>query len=496
MKQKTYIAIDLKSFYASVECVERKLDPMDTLLVVADKSRTEKTICLAVSPALKAWKIPGRARLFEVIQRVQEVNAQRRRQAPGGRFTGKSHFASALAADSGLELDYLIAPPRMAYYMEYSTRIYQIYLKYVSAEDVHVYSIDEVFIDATDYLAAAKQTPREFAMRMILDVLKETGVTATAGIGTNLYLCKIAMDIGAKHIEPDENGVRIAELDEISYRRQLWDHTPITDFWRVGPGYQRRLASRGMYTMGDVARQSLLDEDVLYKLFGVNAELLIDHAWGEESCTIGDIKGYRPQENSIGSGQVLTCPYPFDKALLVIREMADALSMTLVEKGLATRQLALDVGYDNENISQSGSYRGEIKSDRYGRQIPKPAHGVTRLPEKTASSRRIIEAVGALFEEIVDRRLTIRRMNLTALEVTAETEESRPPEQLNMFTDYAAEERRREAEAASLAREKKRQRAVLEIRKKFGKNAVVRGMDLLEGATARDRNRQIGGHKA
>ena len=496
MKQRTYIAIDLKSFYASVECVERKLDPMDTLLVVADKSRTEKTICLAVSPALKAWKIPGRARLFEVIQRVQEVNAQRRRLAPGGRFTGRAHSASELAADPSLELDYLIAPPRMAYYMEYSTRIYQIYLKYVSAEDVHVYSIDEVFIDATDYLAAAKQTPREFAMGMIQDVLRETGVTATAGIGTNLYLCKIAMDVGAKHIEPDENGVRIAELDEMSYRRQLWDHTPITDFWRVGTGYQRRLASRGMYTMGDVARQSLLDEDVLFKLFGVNAELLIDHAWGVESCTIGDIKAYRPQETSIGSGQVLTCPYSFDKALLVVREMADALSLTLVEKGLVTCRLALDVGYDNENVSADGSYCGAIKADRYGRQLPKPAHGVTRLPEKTASSQRIIRAVAALFEKIADRRLTVRRLNLTALEVTGETAEPRPPEQLNMFTDYAAEERRRQEEAATLDREKKRQRAVLEIRKKFGKNAVVRGMDLLEGATARERNRQIGGHKA
>ena len=372
MEQRTYIAIDLKSFYASVECVERGLDPMNAHLVVADESRTEKTICLAVSPALKAQGIPGRPRLFEVIQRVRAINADRQKRASGRRFQGASHFASELQENANLALDYIVAPPRMAFYIEYSTRIYQIYLNYVDAKDIHVYSIDEVFIDATEYLKASGLTAHDLAMEIILDVLRSTGITATAGIGPNLYLCKIAMDIWAKHIEQDENGVRIAELDEMSYRRQLWDHRPLTDFWRVGRGYARKLEEHGMFTMGDVARQSVRDEDVLYDLFGVNAELLIDHAWGWEPCTIADIRAYRPDSSSIGSGQVLSCPYSFGKARLVVREMADALALELVDKRLATDHLVLDVGYDNGNVADGGAYAGEVKADRYGRRTPMP----------------------------------------------------------------------------------------------------------------------------
>ena len=497
MEQRTYIAIDLKSFYASVECVERGLDPMNAHLVVADESRTEKTICLAVSPALKAQGIPGRPRLFEVVQRVKGINAQRRKRAPGRQLLGASHFASELRRDPTLALDYVVAPPRMAFYIEYSTRIYQIYLNYVDEKDIHVYSIDEVFIDATEYLKVSGLTARDLAMEIILDVLRSTGITATAGIGPNLYLCKIAMDIWAKHIEPDENGVRIAELDEMSYRRQLWDHRPLTDFWRVGRGYARKLEVHGMFTMGDVARQSVRDEDVLYDLFGVNAELLIDHAWGWEPCAIADIKAYRPDSSSIGSGQVLSCPYSFGKARLVVREMADALALELVDKRLTTDQLVLDVGYDNGNVADGGAYAGEVKADRYGRRTPKPAHGTQRLVRRTSSARRIAEAALELYDRIVDPRLSIRRLNLAALNIADEREAVQDaPEQLDMFTDYAALEQQRAAEEAALAREKQGQQAILEIRRKFGKNAILKGTSLMEGATARDRNRQIGGHKA
>ena len=393
MEDKAYIAIDLKSFYASVECVERNLDPLVTNLVVADPARTEKTICLAVSPSLKAYGIGGRARLFEVVQRVEQINSMRKLRAPKRQFKGESANASQLEQDPSLKLGYIVAPPRMAHYMEVSTRIYNIYLRYAAPEDIHVYSIDEVFIDAASYLKARKITAREFASLMIQDVLKETGITATAGIGTNLYLCKIAMDIVAKHIPADENGVRIAELDEMSYRRQLWEHRPITDFWRVGKGYAKRLAERGLFTMGDIARCSTYNEDLLYKLFGINAELLIDHAWGWESCTIADIKSYRPENNSISSGQVLQCPYDFEKAKLVVREMTDMLVLDLVDKGLVTDQMVLTIGYDIDNLHPYSFYSGEITTYHYGRKIPKSAHGSINIGGHTSSTAKIISAV-------------------------------------------------------------------------------------------------------
>ena len=493
---KSYIAIDLKSFYASQECVERELDPMTTNLVVADDSRTEKTICLAVSPSLKAFGIPGRARLFEVVQKVKEANALRRTRAPGRTFTGKSCDANALRADPSLEIDYIVAPPRMAHYMECSTRIYEIYLKYVAPEDIHVYSIDEVFIDATPYLKTYGLTPREFARKLIYEVLETTGITATAGIGTNLYLCKVAMDIVAKRTEPDEYGVRLAELDEMSYRRTLWSHRPMTDFWRVGRGYAKKLEQHGIFTMGDIARCSVNNEKLFYKLFGVNAELLIDHAWGWEPTTIADIKAYRPSTNSLGSGQVLHCPYTWDKARIIVREMTDLLVLDLVDKGLVTDQMILTIGYDRENLSdpeRMKQYRGEVVRDPYGRAIPKHAHGSVNLGQRTASTRLITDAVMELYDRITDPALLVRRVNLVAARIIPEREVPREPvQQLDLFTDYAAQEK----EEADLEREKRRQQAVLTIRKKYGKNAILKGMNYQEGATTRDRNAQIGGHKA
>ncbi len=482
MNGRTYIAIDLKSFYASVECVERGLDPLDAHLVVADESRTDKTICLAVSPALKALGIAGRPRLFEVMEQVEKINVQRRLQAPGRRFQGTTHLASRLRENSALALSYIVAPPRMAFYIEYSTRIYQVYLKYVAPEDIHVYSIDEVFIDATDYLATSGLSPRQMAMNMILDVLRYTGVTATAGIGPNLYLCKIAMDIRAKHLPADENGVRIAELDEETYRRTLWSHRPLTDFWRVGRGIAARLEGRGLFTMGDIARQSLRDEELLYRLFGVNAELLIDHAWGQESCTMADIKSYRPEAESLTSGQVLPCAYEADKARLVLREMADALALSLVDKGMTGGQVAVMAGYDAGEEGVSG-----------------PAHGSQRLPRQTASARLVTEAALAIFDRTVDPRRKIRRLNIAVADLATEDAAAGPrecTEQLDMFTDYEALDRQRAAEDEAIAREKQRQLAVLDIRKKFGKNAILMGTSLMEGATGRERNRQIGGHRA
>lgn len=507
MADRTYIAIDLKSFYASVECMERGLDPMTTNLVVADKSRTEKTICLAVSPSLRAYGISGRARLFEVVQKVREINAARAQAAPGHRFTGSSCQAGELKEDPSLALDYVTAPPQMARYMKISGEIYQVYLKYIAPEDIHVYSIDEVFIDATAYLAAYETTARELARRMILDVLKTTGITAAAGIGTNLYLCKTAMDIEAKHIPADENGVRIAELDEMSYRRLLWSHRPLTDFWRVGRGYAAKLEERGLYTMGDIARCSLgkpgdyYNEDLLYNLFGVNAELLIDHAWGWEPCTIADIKAYKPQSSSVGSGQVLKCPYSYEKARLAVREMADLLALDLVDKGLVTDQIVLTVGYDIDNLKDPAlrsTYKGEVKTDRYGRKVPKHAHGTANLKQYTASSRQLMEEAAGLFERIADPKLLVRRLNMAAEHVVPEAEARGQTqfEQMDLFTDYAALQKQREEEETRLERERKMQNAVLEIKKKFGKNAILRGMNLEEGATARDRNGQIGGHKA
>jgi len=507
---KTYIAIDLKSFYASVECNERGLDPMTTNLVVADRTRTQKTICLAVSPSLKQYGIPGRARLFEAVQKVREANAARRRLAPNRKLVGRSCNATELDRDPSLEIDFIVAPPRMAYYMEYSTRIYQVYLKHVAPEDIHVYSIDEVFIDATAYLKTAKMTGREFARMLIKDVLNTTGITATAGIGTNLYLCKVAMDIVAKHVEADEDGVRIAELDEMSYRRQLWSHQPITDFWRVGRGYAKSLEKVGIYTMGDIAKCSTGDvnnyysEALLYKLFGVNAELLIDHAWGWEPCTIADIKAYQPQSNSISSGQVLQYPYEFDKAKLIVREMTDFLVLDLVDKKLVTDQIVLTVGYDIDNLTDpkiSSRYKGEVTTDHYGRKVPKHAHGTVNLGAYTSSTKKILQAVSELYDRIVDPDLLVRRMYVVANRVISEDAVEEKPEeveQLSMFDTVDYDKRRQEQleEQKSLEREKKIQKTIIDIKKKYGKNAILKGMNFEEGATGKDRNRQIGGHKA
>ena len=502
MKQRTYIAIDLKSFYASVECRERGLDPMDTNLVVADESRTDKTICLAVTPTLKSYGISGRGRLFEVKQRVKEANAGRRHDAPGRKLNGKSHFFSELQENPSLEIDFIIAPPRMAYYMEYSTKIYEVYLKYIAPEDIVVYSIDEVFMDVTDYLNTYKLSAHDLAMKIILDVIETTGITATAGIGTNLFLCKVAMDIVAKHIPADENGVRIAELDEMSYRKTMWSHQPLTDFWRVGRGYAKKLEEHGMFTMGDVARCSERDEDLLYKLFGKNAELLIDHAWGWEPTTIEAIKAYKPTSNSLGSGQVLHCPYDAEKARLVLREMADMLSLDLVDKSLVTDQLTVTVGYDIENLTdpnRRAKYQGAIVKDGYGRQIPKHSHGTINLDGHTSSTRKIMCAAAELFDRIADHSLLIRRLNVTANHLIPEADVPKKNggyEQLDLFTDYAAQDAEREQEQQELERELKMQKALLSIKKRFGKNAILRGMNYEDGATAKDRNEQIGGHKA
>ena len=503
MADRSYIAIDLKSFYASVECIERALDPMTTNLVVADLSRTEKTICLAVSPSLKSYGISGRARLFEVVQRVKEVNADRQRRAPGRVLKGSSSHDPDVKQHPELALDYIVAPPRMALYIDYSSRIYNVYLKYIAPEDIHVYSIDEVIMDVTDYLRTYHLTPRELAMKMILDVLSTTGITATAGIGTNMYLCKVAMDIGAKHIAPDKNGVRIAELDEMSYRRTLWSHRPLTDFWRVGRGYVKKLEEKGLYTMGDIARLSLTEagEDLLYRMFGVNAELLIDHAWGWEPCTMAAIKAYKPSSNSVGSGQVLQSPYPNEKAKLIVREMAELLVLDLVEKGLVTDQIVLTVGYDIENLSdpeRRRAYKGEVTKDHYGRAVPKSAHGSINLDRYSSSTKKIVQAAVDLFDRIVDRNLLVRRLNITANHVLEEDKvpASRNFEQLDLFTDYEAADAAREKEDKDLAREKRMQKAMLEIKKKFGKNAILKGMNLQAGATTIERNNQIGGHKA
>lgn len=498
VSKRAFIAIDLKSFYASVECVDRGLDPLDANLVVADPTRTEKTICLAVSPSLKSYGIPGRARLFEVIQKVREVNATRKFKAPKHSFTHESVFDSELKKESDAELAFITAPPRMAHYMEVSTQIYNVYLKYIAPEDMHVYSIDEVFIDATKYLKTYKISARELAMKMILDVLDTTGITATAGIGTNLYLCKIAMDIYAKHSPPDKNGVRIAELDEMSYRRILWDHRPLTDFWRVGRGISKKLESHGIYTMGDVARCSVgkatdyYNEDLLYKLFGVNAELLIDHAWGWEPTEISDIMSYRPENSSLSSGQVLQEPYEFSKARLVLKEMADLLSLDLVEKRLVTDQIVLTVGYDIESLKNN--YTGAVEIDRYGRKIPKTAHSSENIGRYTASTKLIIQTAMSLFDRIVDKNLLVRRMYIVANHIMTESEAERNSDyiQLDFFTDV----NKLREEESGLKKEKSMQDAIVKIKKKYGKNAIIKGMNLEEGATALERNRQIGGHKA
>ncbi len=498
---KTYIAIDLKSFYASVECRERGLDPMTTNLVVADASKTEKTICLAVSPSLKTYGIPGRPRLFEVIQKVKEANNKRRWKAPNRTFSEKSYDNTALLSDPALELDYIIAPPQMAKYLEISTKIYEVYLKYIAPEDIHVYSIDEVFIDATHYLGTYNCTAHELAIRMIRDVLATTGITATAGIGTNMYLCKIAMDIMAKKMKADKDGVRIAELDEMSYRQQLWDHKPLTSFWRVGRGIAKKLEENGMFTMGDVARCSIYNEDLLYKLFGVNAELLVDHAWGWEPATIDLIKSYKPETNSVSSGQVLTRPYAFEETKLVVREMTELMVLDLVDKGLVTNQIVLDINYDVENLTDPKrrvKYAGPITTDIYGRQMPKHAHGTQNLDRYTSSTMLITRAVVELFDRVVDKNLLVRKINLTANRIIPESDipEDSGVEQMDLFTDYEALARKRAEENAALERERKMQKTMLGIKKRFGKNAILKGMNLQEGATAKQRNEQIGGHAA
>ncbi len=479
--QRVYAAIDLKSFYALVECIHRGLDPMTTNLVVADASRTDKTICLAVTPSLKKFGVPGRPRLFEVQQQVAMINTLRREKAPGRAFRGSSTDSVALQ-DPSLSVDYIVAPPRMAAYMQMSTEIYQVYLQFVAPEDMHIYSVDEVFMDLTHYLKNAKMTAREYVRKIIRTVYEKTGITATAGIGSNLFLCKVAMDVVAKKAEPDEYGARIAELTEASYRQQLWPHRPITDIWRVGPGIARRLEKCGMFTMGDVARQSVHNEELLYRLFGVNAELLIDHAWGYEPVTMEEIKQYRPETKSLCTGQVLHCPYSFDKAKLIVREMTDLLALDLVEKGLATDQLVLTLGYDRENVD--AHFKGAVVTDRYGRQIPKHSHGTVNLDRKTSSGRLLTEAVIGLFDRIADPALTVRRINISANRLG-------PPdfgtEQLTLFADDVS---------PLLEREHRRQEAVLRIKSRFGKNAIIKAMNLQEGATAMDRNRQIGGHKA
>ena len=503
MPERSYIAIDLKSFYASVECMQRGLDPMTTNLVVADESRTEKTICLAVSPSLKSYGVPGRPRLFEVVQKIKAVNNQRKWKAPKKTLVGESYNNTELQARPELAVSYIVAPPQMAKYMEVSTQIYNVYLKYISPEDIHVYSIDEVFIDATHYLGTYKCTAHELAIRMIRDVLATTGITATAGIGTNMFLCKVAMDIVAKKMPADKDGVRIAELDEMSFRQQLWNHRPLTDFWRVGKGYAKKLEENGMFTLGDVALESMTErgEDRLYKLFGVNAELLIDHAWGWEPCTIEEIKKYKPSTNSLGSGQVLHCPYDNEKARLIVHEMTDLLVLDLVEKHLVTDQLVLTVGYDIENLTDpkiSRYYTGPVTTDHYGRQIPKHAHGTVNLDRQTSSTRIIVEAMLGLFDRIVDKKLLVRRVNISANRIVSESsvETSAPMEQMDLFTDYEELKRKQKAEQAALEREKKAQKAIIELRKKYGKNAVLKGMNLQEGATTKDRNEQVGGHKA
>lgn len=500
MPNHTYIAIDLKSFYASVECIERGLDPLHTHLVVADESRTDKTICLAVTPALKSYGVPGRPRLFEVRQKVDEVNRERRFLA--GKLTGGTHQHPELIQNPELALEFIIAPPRMAHYMEYSTRIYNVYTKYISPEHIVVYSIDEVFIDVTPYLGTYRCSAHELGRRIIRDVLQTTGITATAGIGTNLYLAKVAMDIVAKHIPADADGVRIAELNEMSYRRLLWTHRPLTDFWRVGKGYARKLAQHGLYTMGDIARRSVQNDESLYRMFGKNAELLIDHAWGWEPCTIQAIKAYKPGSQSLGSGQVLHEPYPPEKARLVLREMADLLVLDLVRKGLVTDQIVITVGYDIENLTDPAKrrqYRGPITTDAYGRQVPAPSHGSQNLGRYTSSTRLILKAVNELSHRLVDKQLLVRRLNIVANHIIPENATPRPENkavQLDLFTDYEAEQAKQENEATELAKERNMQEALLNIRQKFGKNAILRGMNLEDGATTRERNKQIGGHQA
>ena len=496
---KTYIAIDLKSFYASVECVERGLDALRTNLVVADASRTDKTICLAVSPSLKSYGIGGRARLFEVVQRVRQVNYQRMSLAPGRRLTAKSYDKPSLDADPSLALDYIVAPPRMAHYLKMSAKIYEIYLRYISSEDIHVYSVDEVFIDATDYLRLYNLSAHDLAMKLIREVLAETGITATAGIGSNLFLCKIAMDIKAKKMAPDKDGVRIAELDESSYRRELWNHRPLTDFWRVGRGIADKLKPYGIETMGDIARLSLKNEDFFFHLFGVNAELLLDHAWGYEPVTIDLIKAYRPESHSSGCGQVLTCPYTVERARVVIHEMADECAFELVAKHLVADQVVVDVGYDIESLTDpkiATDYTGKVSIDRYGRRVPAPSHGSANLGCSSSSAKLIGEKVLEVFDRIVNPSLLVRRLNVCLNHVVPEgrAEVRKAPLQLDLFTDYEALARQQAQDREQREKERRLQETMLHIKETFGKNAILKGLNFADGATQRQRNQQIGGH--
>lgn len=497
---KVYICIDLKSFYASVECRERGLDPLKTNLVVADESRTEKTICLAVTPSLKQYGIPGRARLFEVNQKVKEINFNRKNKAPGHKLEGESYLDDELKANPNLKLSFIAAPPRMVHYMKYSAKIYNIYLKYVSSEDIYSYSIDEIFCDITKYLKTYKMTAKDLVTKMIHDVYEQTGITATAGIGTNMYLAKIAMDIVAKHMEPDKNGVRIAGLDEMSYRKLLWNHRPLTDFWRIGKGYAKKLEANNLFTMGDIAKCSLVNEDILYKLFGVNAELLIDHSWGWEPTTIELAKSYKPITNSLNSGQVLHCPYNFEKTKLIVREMTELLSLDLVAKGVVTDQLVLTIGYDVENLIDpniSSLYNGEITLDRYGRKIPKHAHGTINLEKQTASTKILIKAIMELYDRIVNKNFLVRRVNISANRLVSEKNIKEPEkfEQLDLFTDYTKIEAKRAKEKENEQKEKNLQKVVIDIKRKYGKNAILKGMNFEEGGTTIQRNSQVGGHK-
>ncbi len=494
---KIYVAIDLKSFYASVECRERGLDPLTTNLVVADNSRTEKTICLAVSPSLKKYGLSGRSRLFEVVQKVKEVNSKRLFENPSHKFTCSSYDDIALMKNKDLELSYIIAPPRMSFYMEYSNKIYNIYLKWFSKEDIYVYSIDEVFIDVTNYLKVYDMSPRELTTRVIKDIVDNTGITATAGIGTNLYLAKVAMDIVAKHTDADKNGVRIAGLDELSYRKYLWSHRPLTDFWRVGKGISTKLEKHGMYTMGDIARASVRDEEILYKLFGINAELLIDHSWGYEPCTIESVKSYKPVTNSISSGQILASPYDYEKTKLIVKEMTELLTLDLVKKNLVTSKLVLTIGYDVDNLKNSEiskNYFGDVALDFYGRKVPKHAHGTVNIDHKTASTKIITEAVMGLYDEIINKNLLTRRIYVTAEDVVNEEDykNMKSYEQINLFVDYEEVERKRKKEEE----EKSLQKAVINIKSKYGKNAILKGMNFMDGGTTRERNMQVGGHKS
>lgn len=499
MDKTCFIAIDLKSFYASVECVERGLDPLTINLVVADESRTEKTICLAATPAIKAYGVPGRARLFEVVQKIKTANNKRRFLAPGRTFIGKSHDATELAGNPNLAIDYIVAPPRMAFYMNYSARIYKVYLRYIAPQDIHTYSIDEVFINAAPYLDTYKTTAHDLAMKLVREVLAETGITATAGIGTNLYLAKIAMDIVAKHIPPDRDGVRIAALDEMRYRQKLWAHTPITDFWRVGKGYAEKLANMGLYSMGDIARRSLdaQGEKELYKVFGVNAELLIDHAWGYEPCTMEAIKAYRPASTSISSGQVLHCPYTNEQARLIVWEMADQMILDLVAKKLLTNQIVLDVGYDIENIAKG--YTGPVHIDHYGRRVPKPAHGTVSLKKHSSSTKELLHETLALYDRIVNPTLMVRRITITMGKLIDEDSAAKQNEdvvQFNLFSDTEKEAKESAAAEHAEQKEKSLQHTMIAIKNKFGKNAILKAANLKEEAHAIARNSEIGGHKA